>query len=282
MDTNVVLPHPSGDAYVELSDSKKGNVCNVSGCSLPVFVKKFSLCRAHYRVFKKAGEMPTEPVLRKNPSKNRRGYACSVLDCERKGYAKGYCSGHYNRFRLHGDAKAGILLRGRKTNVYCLVETCTEASFSSGLCCNHFYKSQEYSKKEARALSSAEWARENKDKISSYVTVHAQKYPERIRRSAALSGAKRRASILDDTTLDKEVSLDFLVRRDGPVCSYCLVGLNLDNRKDFSDSAHIDHIVPLSSGGTHTKDNVVLACRSCNLSKGSMSVLNFLSRKVVF
>jgi 5-methylcytosine-specific restriction endonuclease McrA len=30
---------------------------------------------------------------------------------------------------------------------------------------------------------------------------------------------------------------------------------------------HIDHVVPLSAGGRHSLDNLVLACAPCNLSK---------------
>jgi 5-methylcytosine-specific restriction endonuclease McrA len=30
----------------------------------------------------------------------------------------------------------------------------------------------------------------------------------------------------------------------------------------------IDHVTPLSRGGSHTKDNVVASCKSCNYAKG--------------
>jgi 5-methylcytosine-specific restriction endonuclease McrA len=31
----------------------------------------------------------------------------------------------------------------------------------------------------------------------------------------------------------------------------------------------LDHIMPLTQGGGHTWDNVALACRACNMSKGA-------------
>lgn len=46
-------------------------------------------------------------------------------------------------------------------------------------------------------------------------------------------------------------------------CKYCGVA--------FSEKTPptIDHVIPLSKGGTHTKDNIVLACKSCNSKKGN-------------
>ena len=44
--------------------------------------------------------------------------------------------------------------------------------------------------------------------------------------------------------------------RDGHLCQYC--GGTAEN---------IDHVVPRSKGGSHTWDNVVAACRTCNARK---------------
>ena len=44
--------------------------------------------------------------------------------------------------------------------------------------------------------------------------------------------------------------------RDGQTCVYC-----------GGSATSIDHVVPRSRGGTHTWDNVVAACRSCNARK---------------
>lgn len=37
-----------------------------------------------------------------------------------------------------------------------------------------------------------------------------------------------------------------------------------------------DHVRPLISGGSHTADNIVPACRSCNAKKGNKELLQFL------
>jgi 5-methylcytosine-specific restriction endonuclease McrA len=46
--------------------------------------------------------------------------------------------------------------------------------------------------------------------------------------------------------------------RDSGTCQYC--GARAEN---------LDHVVPRSRGGTHTWENVVAACRSCNNRKGN-------------
>jgi 5-methylcytosine-specific restriction endonuclease McrA len=55
------------------------------------------------------------------------------------------------------------------------------------------------------------------------------------------------------------VSRRELLRRDHSTCQYC----------GSSKHLTIDHILPRSRGGSHTWDNVVIACESCNGSKGS-------------
>lgn len=46
-------------------------------------------------------------------------------------------------------------------------------------------------------------------------------------------------------------------------CAYCL-------RSDAP--MNIEHVIPLSKGGSHTKENVVPACGSCNSKKGTRPV----------
>ena len=38
-----------------------------------------------------------------------------------------------------------------------------------------------------------------------------------------------------------------------------------------------DHVIPISKGGSHTKENIALACRLCNSSKGNRMLAVFLA-----
>jgi 5-methylcytosine-specific restriction endonuclease McrA len=54
-------------------------------------------------------------------------------------------------------------------------------------------------------------------------------------------------------------------------CWYC--------NKRIIGKKNLEHIVPLVYGGTHTKDNLAIACQSCNDSKGQDHLMNFFLRK---
>lgn len=51
-----------------------------------------------------------------------------------------------------------------------------------------------------------------------------------------------------------------VARRDRQICHYC---------HEYARDGHVDHIVPLSKGGTDALENLVWACPSCNLSKAN-------------
>lgn len=70
-----------------------------------------------------------------------------------------------------------------------------------------------------------------------------------------------------------------LVRPFGAVCWYCgrsgQYYSTWYKRQPFHDGLHIDHIVPVSCGGTDDLDNLALACPPCNRAKSNLSVPEF-------
>jgi 5-methylcytosine-specific restriction endonuclease McrA len=55
-------------------------------------------------------------------------------------------------------------------------------------------------------------------------------------------------------------------------CVYCKANLRKVKR-------HIDHIVPLSRGGSCDRGNIQYLCAPCNLSKGHMDPIEFARRR---
>ena len=59
-------------------------------------------------------------------------------------------------------------------------------------------------------------------------------------------------------------------------CAYCDAALTTQSPLDNWYRATLDHVVPLSRGGTNDPDNFVVACKPCNEAKGSMLPLEFV------
>lgn len=63
---------------------------------------------------------------------------CSVLDCEKKHLANGFCAGHNRRFKLHGDPQADKPLKEyRRSKRVCEFEGCDRFVVAHGLCSGH-------------------------------------------------------------------------------------------------------------------------------------------------
>lgn len=60
-----------------------------------------------------------------------------------------------------------------------------------------------------------------------------------------------------------------ILERDNWTCQYCNITVHDRHTGDWNtpDKAHIDHIVPLSKGGSSELNNLQVLCRTCNLSK---------------
>lgn len=90
----------------------------------------------------------------------------------------------------------------------------------------------------------AKWRRE-RDAILDCVRALTNASEVRARRNRPTVSAARRAAILE---------------RDGRVCRYC---------EDTEGPFHIDHIVPISRGGSNRDENLCVACATCNLAKSA-------------
>lgn len=73
---------------------------------------------------------------------------------------------------------------------------------------------------------------------------------------------------------DTDISLERLFKRDGGICYLCGRMCEWDDGAERDGTfiagdcyPSVDHVIPVSKGGTHTWDNIKLAHRSCNLAK---------------
>ena len=61
----------------------------------------------------------------------------------------------------------------------------------------------------------------------------------------------------------------FIFERDDFMCFYC-------GKKSYRDGVelHVDHVTPVKIGGPDRADNLVTACRDCNLEKNARTIRN--------
>lgn len=102
-------------------------------------------------------------------------------------------------------------------------------------------------------LSSARYRKNNPEKAAAAAKRFRQKNPELM----ALKTSKRRAIKAKNGIY--QISKNEIKRLYEQPCSYC----------PSTEFIEIDHIIPITRGGTHSIGNLTSACRPCNASKGN-------------
>jgi 5-methylcytosine-specific restriction endonuclease McrA len=207
-------------------------LCSITGC--PDLAKASrGWCWKHYNHWRRQGD----------PLARFIALACSIESCEKKSRVAGMCDTHYRRIRKYGDPSSR-LVRQPKT---CTKDACNRPSRSTGLCSEHYYQ---------------RW------------TEHGSG-----REVMAASSARRRALMAHASKVDKKLSWRTLWAAGCRSCYLCgqecnpadyRTITNVANRKQkIVGATHptLDHVVALVRGGTHTRDNVDLACSRCNSRK---------------
>ena len=111
--------------------------------------------------------------------------------------------------------------------------------------------------KAERTAKSVEWGRNNKEKRKEYKDKWRAKNKEQTN-FLTRQYHYRRKNAIGSVSYDDTLWLKSLFVR----CAYCFTG----------NGETLDHIFPLIRGGTNNLENLVMACRSCNSSKGGKTV----------
>lgn len=120
---------------------------------------------------------------------------------------------------------------------------------------------------EAKARAAA-WAKANPEKRKEI----RARWWQKNKAARAVHKSRRRAReasvVRDLTTAEWKVILGL-----SPSCFYCRQAFGVKR------IATMDHVVPLSKNGGHTKYNVVAACKSCNFAKHDRDISEFIHSK---
>lgn len=230
---------------------------------------------------------------------------CSVDGCERNRMTTGYCTMHWRRLRKHGTTDDGRFrtceccgkrfFRVWKAQAVfcskeCAMRDCYEQSKANGeekSCeyCSKLFKvgTNWFSGRRCCSKSCAgklavftrvvivpcSQCSERYEKISNRGTTcpkctKKNRHKKIVKRNARRK-ALRRGAIGPTHT---ESQWRELVSKYGGYCAYCRI----------KPVEHRDHVIPVSEGGTDAIDNIMPACATCNLRKGTMSLANWLKK----
>jgi hypothetical protein len=254
--------------------------CSEAGCSMPV--KARGVCHNHYAQLQRHGKLHTAPRSRPTTVLTRprpcrgcgadlaglpRGHRycsdackprCSGPDCDRKVSGRDLCSTHLKQ------RNGGIALRPvgerviRATNQPCNwcgdpVGPNSAASYCSVVC-------RSLARRHTAAATAGNCAQCN----------------SAIDYLAPANGTSRRLTPVSKRLCDKcchrsaslYMSADALRLRDGDACALCGLPVPATARKPHPLAAEVDHVLPISRGGTHDPENLALTHKTCNIAKG--------------
>jgi len=123
-----------------------------------------------------------------------------------------------------------------------------------------------YDNLEVQKELSRKRALENPERTRNYGKKWRAENPEKTREHHRKGNHLRRVRMYDG----QYERFDYLeiFERDGWVCQLCLLPIDQELKWPDLMSVSLDHIVPVSKGGNHVRDNVQAAHLGCNMSKG--------------
>lgn len=116
-----------------------------------------------------------------------------------------------------------------------------------------------------------EWESKFLEKIS---TVHKRNKEKKVAKIMSRIGTVKNSLVSRSKKMEVECNITIDELREmfyesyGQTCKYCSKILTIDNMV-------IDHIIPISKGGTSNRDNLQIICKTSNTMKGSLMESDF-------
>lgn len=205
----------------------------------------------HYRRWSRNGDPEVTKWVREDDK------LCAIEDCEDTIRIGDYCYAHYARLRRHGDPLAGKKPAELATDHDDGDRTCNTCKVKKPI--TDFYRGALYTRGRwpRCAECHVKWFTERYQANKSY-------YDDLFR-----TARHQRRAQMYGSEWDPGITRAALREIHGDACMYC--GVDMDfmerGRKQAPTRATVEHIIPLSRGGSHTWENMAIACSKCNCTK---------------
>lgn len=224
--------------------------CSFDGCERDAWCKGF--CSKHYYYNKRHGVLP--------------GKICKIDGCESPAYRRGMCNKHSLRDDRNGDPLVSKkAANGECCTKRCIVDGCTshgKMKIGDDVYCSlHGGRMRRNGNAETvLKLGNGEATPERKKETARRATDKYRKTPHG-RMRARFNSAKRRVLQGVQKGVGEITKEQFLELWNTPNCHICGTELGEDRT--------IDHVMPLSKGGSNRLDNLKMAHLSCNQKKSA-------------
>lgn len=249
-------------------------ICEIEGCNnLGMIVsstnKRRPRCGSCYR-----GKTPDK-------RKGSRGVIlgvpriCSFEGCENPIHSRGLCSGH----RIQRDN--GQELRPlRELNFYtekdiCAVDGCGETVYSKFMCRSHYDRvkhTERMSTDPSYVVKKLERSRKAHQKEDPKKRAEQNLAWCRANKESRRESHRRWEAVHKGASIVEKFTKQQVWEEDEGMCGICGDPADKNNW-------HLDHIIPLSRGGQHTRENVQVSHPFCNLSKKDLLMSEYLERR---
>lgn len=240
----------------------RGRTCSIEGCGAEHFGRGW--CRRHYTRWLRHGD----PLTNK-----REGRVCDIEDCGRPHFARGWCNMHYTRWARNGDP---LLVYGLREDA--TTKRCPDCGETKPL--DDFYRRDASSDTPRRSRckrcvnrrAAAHAQGPGRERLLAYRAanrdqnkVYSRRYYEANTEKYAEWARERRARVRGVTV--ESFTAAEIFERDEWTCGICGDAVDRTLLHPDPGSPSLDHVVPLSRGGEHSRANVQLAHHGCNSGK---------------